>query len=269
MCLSPIILNTDKAKYHTEHTTPVPCGKCVQCLSRRKNQWVFRLQQELKVAKSAAFITLTYEDEHLPITANGLQTLKIKDFQDYMKRLRKNTKAQNLKFYQAGEYGELTERPHYHQILFNLEQQYLEEEYIQNTWQKGHVSIGQVTAASIAYTAKYIMKGTYKPKNENDDRSPVKASMSNGIGKNFLTPQMEEYIQNAEKPYITMEQGQKVAMPKYYSERIFTKNQAKAIRKNNYEEPQYDNEKHKHEHIKKQINLGERKLQEQEQKTTL
>lgn len=99
---------------------PVGCGKCPSCKINRVNDWVFRLQQEEKRSFSSYFITLTYNNLHCPITPNGFMTLVKKDFQDFMKRLRYNSKQKNLKYYCAGEYGEMNRRPHYHFILFNL-----------------------------------------------------------------------------------------------------------------------------------------------------
>jgi len=44
----------------------VPCGRCGNCRRARRNQWAFRLKQELKDSENAYFITLTYDDTTLP-----------------------------------------------------------------------------------------------------------------------------------------------------------------------------------------------------------
>ena len=59
------------------------------------------------------FVTLTYDDDHLP----EYNSLNYKHFQDFMKRLRKSHSG--VRFYMCGEYGEDFSRPHYHALLFN------------------------------------------------------------------------------------------------------------------------------------------------------
>ena len=154
----------------------VPCGRCPSCLKRRQSGWIFRLEQELKVSRSAHFITLTYDDENLKCSPHGLLTLDKKDHQLFMKRLRDkinfdiaktygttkklaNQFAPTLRYYSCGEYGETTLRPHYHSIIFNLPSYYLEPDKIdtkikktelsrlEKIWGKGSIHVGDVNAA--------------------------------------------------------------------------------------------------------------------------
>lgn len=158
----------------------VPCGKCQECLQRRAEQWIFRIEQQMKVSVSAHFITLTYTDSQIPITECihneqplYLPTLRRKDFQNFMKRLRKMQPKTPIKYYMCGEYGGRTGRPHYHAIILNSD-----IEKIHQAWKYsiidgvdseglphrifkpiGMVNRGEVTPASIAYTVKYLQKG--------------------------------------------------------------------------------------------------------------
>ena len=67
---------------------PLPCGKCPYCLNRRANNWIFRLQQELKRADSALFVTLTYDNP--PLSYSYVRPTVYKpDVQKFFKRLRK------------------------------------------------------------------------------------------------------------------------------------------------------------------------------------
>lgn len=46
---------------------PVPCGKCIECLKNRQNNMVARCNAEAEKRGTFGFLTLTYDDEHLPI----------------------------------------------------------------------------------------------------------------------------------------------------------------------------------------------------------
>lgn len=43
----------------------VPCGKCGNCIIRRRMEWCFRMEQEMKDSKTAYFVTLTYDPENV------------------------------------------------------------------------------------------------------------------------------------------------------------------------------------------------------------
>lgn len=219
----------------------VPCGKCPVCKRNRINQWVFRLQQESKVSYSAHFVTLTYNTDHIPISKRGFKTLCKKDFQKYMKRLRKLNKKRwirngfvdpkehkKLRYYAVGEYGSSTWRPHYHAIVFNADISDLEMAWRISGREIGSIHVGQVTPASIAYTAKYIDKEKKVPVHRNDDRQKEFSLMSKGLGKNYLTKQMVKYHKDdISRNYVVKEDGLKVPMPRYYKEKIFDEDERK------------------------------------------
>ena len=133
----------------------VPCGKCLGCKLEYSRQWAVRLTHESSYwdYDKQHFITLTYNNEHLPPTGSLVKS----DFQKFMKRLRRhhtkeygypdlNWKGEPtihypMKFFHAGEYGkkclncgkskfyhgtnsecqnwsETIGRPHYHAILY-------------------------------------------------------------------------------------------------------------------------------------------------------
>lgn len=105
----------------------VPCGKCIGCRLEYSRQWANRCMLELKDHDSAYFVTLTYNDWHVPLSQYEVQgeiqtaqSLRKRDFQLFMKRLRKAFPDQKIRFFAAGEYGSHTYRPHYHAILFGL-----------------------------------------------------------------------------------------------------------------------------------------------------
>lgn len=101
-CSKPIFLK--------EKGLEVPCGKCINCRVSRSREWTIRLMNELQYYKTSLFVTLTYDDEHLP-SDNGLH---ISDLQKYFKRLRRDLDYSNrkIKYFACGEYGDQFGRPH-------------------------------------------------------------------------------------------------------------------------------------------------------------
>lgn len=151
-------------------------------------------------------------------------TLVKKDFQDFMKRLRKlHPKDLKLKYYACGEYGSKGMRPHFHAIIYDLNR-----ELLQKAWTKGDVHIGDVSGASVAYTVKYMHKGKMIPVHKNDDRQPEFSLMSKRLGANYLTQSVQDYhTADINRAYLTLEGGVKIAMPRYYKEKLYTDEQRK------------------------------------------
>lgn len=215
MCITPYY------KY-SEPNTPLPCGKCPHCLRNRINQWSFRLSREERVSTTALFMTFTYDCESAPRTPNGFLTLSKVDFQSFMKRYRKlmNPMDKPVKYYAVGEYGSRTMRPHYHAIMFNADYNLIEK-----AWIKGHIYGGTVTDASVQYTLKYINKKGKIPMHANDDRMKEFSLMSKRLGMAYLTFNMFQWhrADPFNRMYVNGPNKTKVAMPRYYKERIFDK----------------------------------------------
>lgn len=97
-----------------------PCGQCIQCRINKTNEWATRCKYEMESHDKSCFITLTYDEEHYP--ENG--SLNKKDFQDFIKRVRKHyfgNEASELKYYLCGEYGPNTFRCHGHVAIFGVD----------------------------------------------------------------------------------------------------------------------------------------------------
>lgn len=214
-CLTPITL-----KHEIRDEVTVPCGKCPECAKRRASEWSYRLTKESQLHNIAHFVTLTYAPAQLKRSVNGLPTLNKRDCQLWLKRLRKHpdNKGIFIRYYLAGEYGGITKRPHYHAIIFGPSARSL-----QATWTLGSIHIGNVEGASIGYTLKYISKGRTVPAFDRDDREKEFSLMSKKMGLNYVTPQMVNW-HNAtnDRMFITIEDGRKISMPRYYKEKIFT-----------------------------------------------
>lgn len=124
----------------------------------------------------SSFVTLTYRDEALPPRS----TLVPRHTQLWLKSLRKAADAA-LRFYLVGEYGDKTQRPHYHAIIYGLPPY---SPLFQQTWKKGNVHVGELTPDSAQYVAGYVVKKmTSKEDPRLNGRHPEFARQSNGGGK--------------------------------------------------------------------------------------
>ena len=209
---------------------PLPCGKCPPCKKRRTSGWSFRLVKEGERSNSALFITLTYDTEYVPITKNGFMNLDLQDLQKFFKRLRKKTN-EKLKYYAVGEYGSQKKRPHYHIILFNANKEHILDAWTINSKPIGFCHIGNVSAASIGYTLKYMCKESKIPIHQNDDRKKEFAVMSKGLGKNYMSEQMIKWHKNdlLNRMFVPIEDGKKIAMPRYFKDKIYTEQEKDKI----------------------------------------
>lgn len=138
--------------------------------------WAHRIQLEAAQYDANAFLTLTYADKCLPsvvdVDGNSVNTLVVKDLQDWLKRLRKRISPNKVRYWAVGEYGDITWRPHYHVALFGFPTcEYGNSRYkynrinccascdlIRDTWQKGNVFLGTLEASSCGYIAGYVSK---------------------------------------------------------------------------------------------------------------
>lgn len=158
----------------------IPCGQCIGCRMDYSRQWANRLMLELEYHDSAYFVTLTYDDEHIPTSlysdpetgeAYPSRTLKKRDCQLFMKRLRKLFPDDKIRYFLAGEYGPKTLRPHYHAIIFGLHLDdlrfykksglgfdYLISDKLSDIWKNGYVVVSEVTWETCAYTSRYVTK---------------------------------------------------------------------------------------------------------------
>lgn len=144
------------------------CGRCTYCRLRYASEWGVRCEKEASLWPSNHFITLTYDNEHLP-QHNGLV---LEDVPLFVKRLRRAFDETNLRTFGCAEYGTKTLRPHYHLLLFNsplydlklYSQNNNNPLYTSNTlsklWPKGLSTIGEVTFQSASYVARYNSKYT-------------------------------------------------------------------------------------------------------------
>lgn len=144
----------------------LPCGQCIGCRLERSRQWAVRCMHEASLHEENSFLTLTYDDQHLPSDLS----LRVSDFQNFMKRLRKSIAPRRVRYYHCGEYGEAFARPHYHALLFGYsspdrkffskrgDNRVFTSDSMSRLWPHGFSVEGDVTFDSAAYVARYVMK---------------------------------------------------------------------------------------------------------------
>lgn len=150
---------------------------------------------ESNTCKYSYFVTLTYKDDCLPPVISNplLKTLSKKDYIYFLKTLRKKLK---FRYYGVGEYGSLSERPHYHFIIFTDSMELLEFTWIvRKVWKYGFSFVVESTTNSIAYVAGYVSKKLVSYKKDYQGRIKEFSTMSRrpGLGY-FYCPALANHI---------------------------------------------------------------------------
>lgn len=143
-----------KAMTPFDQLIKLPCGRCTGCRLEKSRQWAIRLMHEAQLHDRTSFITLTYDDQHLPTRGTSSQSLTVprasrlrtttrnerdthakrthgtlgptaslepRDLKIFLKKLSRVTRktfGKGVRYYACGEYGERGHRPHYHIALF-------------------------------------------------------------------------------------------------------------------------------------------------------
>ena len=168
-------------------TLPVGCGQCLPCRIQRRRLWAHWQVMESMCHGDSIFVTLTYNDDSVPVNEDGAQILSRSDFTNFVKRLRRRVEPGKFRYFGCGEYGGETWRPHYHLNIFGLSIYHHQD--ILETWGMGHIQVRAFDAGSAQYCAEYtVKKMTHKDDWRLDGRPPEFAAMSlrPGIGKPFV-----------------------------------------------------------------------------------
>jgi hypothetical protein len=219
-----------------EHMS-VPCGNCIGCRAQRSKEWAIRCMHESSLHDHNCFITLTYNEDNLPMYG----TLVKSHFQKFMKRLRKQFPNKKIRYYMCGEYGDdngQLGRPHFHAILFGFDfpnktlwevkdgKSYYRSQVLEKLWPFGYSNITDVNFKTAAYVARYVMK---KINGEQAENHYLKCDKYTGE----LHPVLPEYNAMSLKPGIAHDwytqfkndvfphdfvvcNGQKQRTPRYY-----------------------------------------------------
>ena len=165
---------------YRDRPVSLPCGKCIGCRRDRARAWSIRCVHEAQLHEHNCFVTLTYDNEHLPSD----YSVNPHHFQLFMKTLRQdlvkvaasqgkrsinNKPVYPVRYFHVGEYGEQNYRPHYHALLFGIDfpdkvkirarpHPLFESDVLTRMWGRGRTTLGAVTQETAAYCARYTLK---------------------------------------------------------------------------------------------------------------
>lgn len=184
------------------------------------------------------FVTLTYEDSHIPRTDDGTPVVDVRDTQLFFKRLRKKMNVyypgQKIRYFLVSEYGPETLRPHYHLILFNLpiKNPADAEKFLESVWSQGFVTVGEPTPKRLNYVAAYCIQ----PKQQFKDKGlvPVFNTMSRnpGIGASYIDKYKEYHTgKNIKNDKVRDFNFREYRLPRYMRDRGYSDEDKRAYKR--------------------------------------
>ena len=143
------------------------CGKCLGCRGSRSMRRAVQIYCELQTTENREncyFITFTYSDEKIPENYSLYKPHMTKA----IKLIRKK-QHEKMRYFQNGEYGLRTQRPHHHMAAFNMCLDDLElyrehpyktytSEKLSKCWPHGHVEINRLTIETCIYISQHDAK---------------------------------------------------------------------------------------------------------------
>lgn len=246
-CYTPItlyqsrVLNPDTGKRSLvtmkdgfrDRPQKVNCGRCEGCKLDRSRAWAIRCVNEAQMHIENSFITLTLRDDQLVYGGAAHAILVPRDLELFWKRLRKRFPDKRIRYFACGEYGDNSNRPHYHACVFGLvfpdTRLYSTKagislytsDILDSVWTHGNCTVGDVNFESAAYVARYIMKkrlGWMSQYYEAEGIEPefVRMSRRPGIGSSWFDAFESDVFPN---DYVSIRGGHHVKPPRYYQRR--------------------------------------------------
>lgn len=219
------------------------CRNCANCRMERKSNvdWSFNLElmENYKKGYGATFLTLTYDENHVPITAKQTEykgvklntTLKKQDALDFKNRLRKLAAKSRKKgaelndkfaYIIAGEYGD-EGRPHYHMVIIGMTAGQTAT-LAEKIWNKGMMKIETLKGtAGIRYCTDYFSQAINGPqRKEIFEKYGFEApflTKSKQAGEKYVLEHLDEFKENG-LTYIS--RGKTIPLPRALRERLAT-----------------------------------------------
>lgn len=216
-CITPFYLDVEDKITGLSSRVLVPCGKCEECLKKKQSDWIARLYVESQMSLSSFFVTLTYDESHLPFP----EGVNKRDVQLFFKKFRKKYKCK-FTYFLVSEYGSISSRPHYHCLLFfraRVDWILLSRD-IEDCWKKGQHKIGTVDIASIRYCAKYCLKSRSDSRHFYDNKTFGMYSKRPALGSDLLDKRLIRQF-SERNCFEVVSFNRCVAMPRYYRDKIF------------------------------------------------
>lgn len=231
LCLQPLrIVNP---RYKKEGRNPlefisnpdyfifVPCGLCLHCIKTWQSSWRARLLAHWKYLPQekkdrSVFVTFTLEDKYLKSAD--------KDFAPFVKTFRDNFRKKykrSIQFWAVREYGDETQRLHYHALLFDFPGNRFD---LSSLWPYGHTNIKKIIPQRISYIVKYTTKNLsnvvfFEPKYK------PKCYCSPGIGKAYVDdPLSDSHLHPFEGKFNLTTQGLgfSYSLPRYFRDKLLS-----------------------------------------------
>lgn len=168
------------------------CGKCPGCLKNKRKEWADRLKIEMRYHTHCYFCGLTFTPEFLPED----NCLRKKHLQDFKKRLAYHLGGYMPRTFGCGEYGDESERMHYHIAIFADRDCF---DAIRAAWTFGNVSIDHMTPGRCDYICGYVTKKmTSKDDPRLKGRTPefYLASRKPALGYDLLCEILDKFAQD-------------------------------------------------------------------------
>lgn len=226
-CLFPVTITL---RDHANKQILVGCGKCYYCLQERRKSWYIRNLEELRSSKNemSVFVTLTYRDSDLPRYESGLPHFSKSHVQKFIDRLRKKLIRGydcELRYFLVSEYGDQTERPHYHALMYLTKtigimdfQKLLDDSWI---YQDLTTDWHYMNEAMISYCCNYVLSYIYSSKN-NLERPFMLSSRRPAIGSSFLQNDLK-VNDSFRGDFIGYQDFQfRYKLPRYYKDKILS-----------------------------------------------
>lgn len=209
---------------------------CIGCRADKAREWALRCMHENSLHRESCFLTLTYSEANLP--PHG--SLRYRDVQLFLKRLRKLVSPHKIRYYLCGEYGEEGGRPHYHLLVFGWKPHdqvawrkslsdvvCFESPTLRSLWKHGISTVGEVTMESAGYVARYVMQKLMGPDSRNGyavidpetgelayrAREFNRMSTRAGIGKGWF----QRFAGDVFPGDFIVFEGRRYPVPKYYT----------------------------------------------------
>jgi len=251
MCLYPKLIKNPKYTANKKNggvipaisdtrvaTVPIGCGRCIECMKKKANEWKVRLLEDIRHNKNGKFITLTFSNESIRKLVkkiqgaegytmdNAIATLAVKLFRE---RWRKHY-GKSIRHWLVTELGHNgTENIHLHGIIWT------DESYdtIKKHWQYGHIYPTKdsqktwVNDMTVNYIVKYVSKIDRNHKNY----KPITLT-SPGIGKEYIVSyNSRTNIFNEELTNDTYrtKTGAKIALPIYYRNKLYSEEEREKL----------------------------------------